>query len=269
MKLFAGVSIALLASALLSCSGVQQEASNHCLATSPIDLGWKTERLVFLGEYHGSNEAPELFLRAVCDGLGRSSGGGIGVALELPKRFNEEYFLRVGASRPEEILEELAADEFWTEFGDGRHSGAMLKLVTRLIELSAGAPGKIRLIAFEQPNLDTSAAQDIVSLGREKGVSRVFVLTGNAHARLTPLPGFNGNHLAGNAAGEGVPVWSVNIVPASGNAWICMPECAAREIPRGGAIPSQPVLTLSSGLGDGAYSATLTIPELTISGPAS
>ncbi len=267
LKPFLGVSIAFLCISLLGCSDRQPEVDNHCAAANAIDLGWTSEKLVFLGEYHGSNEAPRLFLQAVCDGLRRNGNNGVGVALELPKRFNEQYFLKIGKDRAEHLVGQVAADDFWTEFGDGRHSAAMLELVTRLIELSAATPGSIRIIAFEQPELDVSAVKDLLDLANARDVSTVFVLTGNAHARLTPIPGFEGNHLAGNSAGQGVSVWSVNIMPASGDAWICAPECAVREIPVSGPIPSQPQLTPGSGLGDGAYSATLRIPELTLSPP--
>lgn len=219
--------------------------------------------MVVLGEYHGSNEIPELFLQVVCEGLERKGSGSVGVALELPARFNEQYFSRVDQART--LKQEVAADEFWNEFGDGRHSGAMLKLVWKLIDLSSLNDGRLRIVAFEQPDLDVSAAQDLVELATQTDVESVLVLTGSAHARLTPMPGFDGSHLAGNVAQAGVTVWSVSALPASGNAWICMPECGSREIPSGRPVPSSVELSQGSPFGDGAYSATLTVPVLTVS----
>lgn len=259
----------LLTAALLfclaSCAGPVAELTNPCKQTAPLDLGWSAHKYVFVGEYHGSNEAPDLFLRAVCTDLSKEPIGKVGVALELPVSFNDLYFRRLQGERPAQIVEQLSEDPFWDEFGDGRHSRAMLDLVIQLIDLSSTHSAGIEILAFQQPKIDVAAAGDIIELGKGPDVSRVFVLTGNAHARLTPMQGFTGNHLAGNVAAQGEPVWSVNILPASGSAWICAPECGVRAIPANGPVPAAPDLMAATGVGDGAYSATLRIPLLTVS----
>lgn len=263
MKLISALPFLLLATVISGCAGSEPVASDHCKDAADLDIGWTSEKVVVLGEYHGSNEVPELFLQVVCDGLERKGSASVGVALELPTRFNEQYFSRV--DQPAALKNEIAADEFWNEFGDGRHSGAMLKLVWKLIDLSSLTDGRLRIVAFEQPDLDVSAARGLVELAMQPDVGSVLVLTGNAHARLTPMPGFDGSHLAGNVAEAGVTVWSVSALPASGSAWICMPECGAREIPAGRPVPPDVELSQGSPLGDGAYSATLTVPVLTVS----
>jgi hypothetical protein len=164
-----------------------------CSAIPGADQIWKKEsvRWVFVGELHGSNEAPAAFLDLVCDALAK--GKHVTVALERP--MSEQMALQgVLADTDLAAAKVVLLDQpEWKEGMDGRASEAMLRLLISLRELRKDRPD-LAVVAFDAPFTGTSpGARDeamghaLLSVGETKREDVILVLTGNVHAMLSPI----------------------------------------------------------------------------------
>jgi hypothetical protein len=168
-------------------------ASASCSAVPGAGQIWNKQsvRWVFVGELHGSNEAPAAFLDLVCDALAR--GKHVTVALERP--MSEQMALQgvlAGADLASAKTVLLDQPE-WKEGMDGRASEAMLRLLLSLRELRKEHPG-LAVFAFETPFTGTPpGARDeamghaLLSVGEKKRDDVILILTGNVHAMLSPI----------------------------------------------------------------------------------
>lgn len=148
-------------------------------------------RWVFVGELHGSNEAPAAFLDLVCDALAK--GKHVTVALERP--ISEQMALQgVLADTDLAAAKAMLLDQpEWKEGMDGRASEAMLRLLISLREFRKDRPD-LAVVAFDAPFTGTSpGARDeamghaLLSVGVTKREDVILVLTGNVHAMLSPI----------------------------------------------------------------------------------
>jgi hypothetical protein len=153
--------------------------------------GKESVRWVFVGELHGSNEAPAAFLNLVCDALTR--GKHVTVALERP--ISEQMLLQGILADPNLTAAKAAllGQPEWKEGMDGRASEAMLRLLISLRELRKDRSG-LAVVAFDAPFTGTSTgARDeamghaLLSLGETKREDVILILTGNVHAMLSPV----------------------------------------------------------------------------------
>jgi hypothetical protein len=121
-----------------------------CSAIPGADQIWnkKSVRWVFVGELHGSNEAPASFLNLVCDALKR--GKHVTVALERPT--SEQTALEGILADPNLTAAKAALldQPEWKEGMDGRASKAMLGLLISLRELRKDR-SDLAVVAFDAP----------------------------------------------------------------------------------------------------------------------
>ena len=184
----------------LLAMGLAVNAAGALAPCSPIpgaDQIWSKASVhwVFIGELHGSNEAPAVFRDLVCDAI--AQGKHVTVALERPT--SEQSALNniltaKDLSTAQELLLQLPG---WKEGMDGRASEAMLRLLVSLRELRRLQPD-LRVVAFDAPYTGTTpGARDealghaLLSLSTAKPHDLVLILTGNIHAMQAPQFGYD------------------------------------------------------------------------------
>jgi hypothetical protein len=164
-----------------------------CSAIPGADQIWarKSVRWLFVGELHGSNEAPAAFFDLVCDAL--RHGRRVTVALERP--VSEQTALQGLLSRPDLAAATalLLNQPGWKEGMDGRASEAMLRLLISLRGIRQRFP-ELTVVPFDvSPTAESPGARDeamghaLLSLGKSRPSAFILVLTGNFHAMLAPL----------------------------------------------------------------------------------
>jgi hypothetical protein len=183
----------------LCAIGVMVGTAPVFAACSPLpgaDQVWSRPaiRWVFVGELHGSNEAPEAFLDLVCDALAR--GRRVVVALERPT--NEQQLLDaiLDGKDVDAAKHALLAQPGWRDGMDGRASEAMLRLVLALRELRNLYPS-LGVAAFDAPAAggapgarDEAMGHALLALGTSDSRNLVLILTGNVHGMQASLFGY-------------------------------------------------------------------------------
>jgi len=152
-------------------------------------------RWVFVGELHGSNEAPAAFLDLVCDALAR--GRRVTVALERPTSEQPALDGILDGKDVDAAKGALLAQPEWRNGMDGRASGAMLRLLVALRELRNAYPS-LSVAAFDAPVAgDAQGARDeamgnaLLALGKAEPANLILILTGNVHGMEAPLFGYD------------------------------------------------------------------------------
>lgn len=234
--------LGLVAGLLLSLSAVAAppglsavpEAAALVAASAPQD------RIVVLGELHGTNEAPALageLARIQGQATEETPVGGVTLALEIHALEQSRIDAFLDSSGDAAARDALLSSPYWAvspERSDGRRSVAMLALLESVREMrSAGAD--LRVLAFDPGSAggdaNTRNAQmaatlrDAVARDSDR---RFVVLIGNYHARraapanvrglmpgrLPPVPTMA--HLAD------LPMLRVNVTAERGQFWGCM-----------------------------------------------
>jgi len=152
-------------------------------------------RWVFVGELHGSNEAPAAFLDLVCDAL--AGGKSVTVALERPTSEQSALEGMLDGKDVDAAKKELLGLPGWKNGMDGRASGAMLRLLVALRELRDANPN-LSVAAFDAPTAgDAAGARDeamgkaLLALGKAEPANLILILTGNVHGMQAPLFGYD------------------------------------------------------------------------------
>jgi hypothetical protein len=172
---------------LLVSAGLSGAAHAACSPVPGADaLLWKPSvQVVWVGEMHGTSEAPAAFGDLVCDAL--AHGKTVTVGLELARGSQAAIDAMLGTGDLEAAERQLLATPNWHLFFDGRSSRAMLALLAQLRELRRQHPS-LRAIAIENPWENTPSAKEVaVSDGVKSAMKRgpedvLLVLTGNTHA---------------------------------------------------------------------------------------
>lgn len=220
--------------------------------------------IVIIGEFHGSNEIPEFFFDVVCNYKKHFRKTTIVIGLELPQEF-EEIFRRMNSEPKAATVSAIKNSPFWNEFGDGRHSAAMLKLTLALVTTAYESAGKMDLIAFQRPKIDSTGATLILEHAKQTGAKHLLLLMGNFHARKKSLAGGPlYPPLGANLEVSGRKVLSLDIHPGGGEAWVCMPDCGRRTLRTDESISATGII-LIPGFRDGAYDGYYKLPRLTVS----
>jgi hypothetical protein len=152
-------------------------------------------RWLFVGELHGSNEAPAAFLDLVCDAL--AHGRRVTVALERP---TSERAVLNGILVEKDLAaakQTLLAEPDWKNGMDGRASEAMLRLLLALRDLRLSYPD-LAIAAFDAPYSGSSpGARDeamgraLLVLGKAEPRDLILILTGNVHGMQSPQFGYD------------------------------------------------------------------------------
>ena len=240
MRIFDAIAIFSILFFIAGCTITQDKSNSQ---THEINAPWNCEtvagldsiyqkNIVLFGELHGTNEIPKMFGKVACNLISNQSGKIILIGLELPADF-DDAFLKIGKIPEKQIASEIDKMGFWSEMKDGRHSRAMHELTLRLISYANNSRGRVFLIAFERPNIDSNGAAAILSRIKEVHADQTLILVGNNHARMERMP--NGPEyppMGENLSSSGRSIVSLDGRFEAGDAWICIKQCAARPISR-------------------------------------
>ncbi len=248
--LLAGLLFSLSAAAASSGpSGVRE-------AASLVAAGASQERIIVLGEMHGTHEAPALAGELAGLRWRQAHGApdeGVTLALEIHTTEQARIDAFLDSSGDAAAREALLSGPYWAvnpERSDGRRSVALLRLLESVRERRS-AGDDLRVLAFDagsgggdanvrNPRM-AAALREAFMRDPER---RFVVLVGNYHARRAPptrvgglLPGQSPPvptmaHLAD------VPMFVVNVMAARGEFWGCMGgSCQPWSLEDRGAIP--------------------------------
>lgn len=259
--------VAVLGVAVVSACGDRAPAETTSLAALVGD-----ERIVVLGELHGTNEFPAAVGDAA-EEVARSSSG-LTVALEWPRddqSLVDTYLASEGSSGDRAAL---LSSPFWA-FTDGRTSTSMLGLLERLRRLRDGG-GEVHVVLFDigrdlrLPPQELARERDRLMAELLTEVARrdqrpVLVLVGNQHAKKSGNePPSMADHLVRN----GVDVVALNAVHGGGTAWVCTTDgCGERSMP-GRHLADTPFLAIGGDSEGDGYDGVLYVPAITAAPPA-
>jgi len=212
--------------------------SDGCRPVAGSEALWQDDvRYVFVGETHGTAEAPAAFADLVCAALEQ---GPVVVSLEYSVELQPTLDAFMEADTEAEARAILAAYPHGPfVHHDGRGSEAMLDLLLRLramlreaadLSVVASVPNSPRVEGFRQSYSEMDRA---VLWGRQAMAApqaRVLVLVGRVHAEKTRRVG---SPLGLPAAAHIRPeeTLSLTLAHQGGQAWICLDECGAAPIP--------------------------------------
>ena len=222
------------------------------------------QRLILLGEMHGTQQIPKLVGRLVSAYADQGP-----VLLGLEVHHSEQAALRryLASDGGTKARSALRARPFWNVHGvqhDGRRSYDMLDLIEQLRQLRTSGKD-VDILPYDNP-----PDQTVDSQKRDKAMAvrlrhayamlprgRLLVLSGNVHAMLkrpsyapaemqTPM----GVYLRDLAP------YAVNITANSGEHWICMTKC--------GTVAMMPSTQASGRNSDGVYDLEIVLPRFTV-----
>jgi len=262
--------LALLASLLLAdCS---PPPGTDALLARP-------ERVIVVGEGHGTTETPAAFGMIVCQA---AAAGPVTIALEYPD--TAQHALDGYLAEPDDATAQAAlaaSGLFALPMEDGRGSEAMLALlenVRRLkqqgrdVALHAFQPTQRRTPGQSQAWYELNMGYALARAVTHRPNARVFVLVGDFHARKTPYSAIDEAGLPAAGHLPAAETLTLRVASQGGEAWQCQqtgagtPECGVHSGP-GRANPSLRGVYLEP-TPDRAYDGFLALGPTTASPPA-
>lgn len=227
----------LFAAALAASAGAQA-APLPCQPQSLLDAAAIRERVILVGELHGTNEMPAFASGLACSLL--QQGRQVVLSLELPSDVQPEIDRYLASDGGEQARQPL----YDTNFGklrDGRGSVAYMAMMEQVRVLrNAGAPITLAATDAGRSQLpgsrDRVMAENIVELARKNPLAAVVSLSGNLHAAK-----LKGGHAGADYEPLGylltrqMTTHAIVLVHAGGAAWVCMPQCGVHEMGGAGA----------------------------------
>ena len=262
--------IAMLAvAALLSVqAGCAAPAGTDALLERP-------ERVLVVGDWHGTVEIPAAFLGIVCEAANQ---GPVTVALEMPE--TERTLFRNALAAP---TEEAARETFlYGDFGnprstDGRNSVAMLDMMVGFWRLkAAGRDIAIRpfmsvdsvIRGRDQAWWELEMAYGMSRALADRPDARVVVFVGDLHARKKGYERFPDVGLPAAGHLHASDTFTLHTAVQGGESWSCEATCG-RRVNRGRHDAAPEVRGIILGpVQDGAYDGLLAVGPTTASPPA-
>ena len=203
-------------------------------------------RFVFIGETHGTREAPAAFADLVCLA---SRDRRVLAAIELPSLMQADLEAFVSANAGSDAEAALFRHPLWKlPFGDGRTSQAMVEMLLELrrlkssgrdITVTAFQPsGTRRPEGFDQSYYELEMAHLLSQAAQAQPDALVLVLAGNLHSRKSTNALSKGALAAAGHLNSRYTV-SVNMAAQGGDAWACMGDGPPQQSCR--SHPSRPV----------------------------
>lgn len=229
-------------------------------------------RLLMLGEMHGSREVPSLVLATTKRLLDENQA--VVVALEMPERMQSSLTEVMVAEHDEKPRADMLADEFWT-WRDGRSSKAMLALIEGLRDLrQSGAD--VAILPFDAnvtPDMSAEIREKTMATNLRQGFrehqdARFIVLAGNYHARLKKGAPWSADHEFMAYQLRDLKPNALNVTAPIGRVWVCNPECGYYSFGVGRPM-GKPAIELFDALSDAGYSGEVVLPSFSASPPAS
>lgn len=233
----------------------------------------RPEKIIVLGEIHGTTETPAAFLAMVCEA---AKQGPVTVGLEMPETDRPHLDFVMAAPDQASAIQYLRSGDFGDpRRNDGRHSQAMFDMIIGFWRLKAAGHDIV---------LHPFAAHMSVIQGRDQawwelemahGMSRplvarpdarLLILVGGLHARKTVFSRWPEVGLP--AAGHLHPrdTLTLNVAQQGGGSWGCQEECGPHT-----SIATYDAAARGVILGpvqDGAYDGVLALGPVTASPPA-
>lgn len=211
-----------------------------CAPLPGADVLWRDDRrFLFIGETHGTAEAPAAFADLVCLALEQ---GPVTAALEFPTAMQPSLDAFMEAESDEAVRAAILSYPYGPfRFHDGRGSEAMIEMLLRLRALGrdgrdltvvATVPDSPRLPGFGQSYAELDRAAVWVEAARARPEARVLVFVGRVHAEKARRVG---SPIGLPAAAHIRPEDSLSLAVArqGGEAWLCLDECGAAAITPG------------------------------------
>lgn len=208
-----------------------------CAPLAGADGLWRDEtRFIFVGETHGTAEAPAAFAGLVCLALGR---GPVTAALEFPTAMQPTLDAFMAADTDAAARDILLGYPYGPfRFHDGRGSEAMMEMLLRLramrrdgrpLTVAATVPDSPRLAGFGQSYAEQDRAAVWIEAARARPDDRVLVFVGRVHAEKIRRVG---SPIGLPAAAHIRPEDSLSLAVArqGGEAWLCRDDCGAAPI---------------------------------------
>ncbi len=235
----------------------------------------RPEKIIVVGDWHGTVEIPAAFLGIVCEAAQR---GPVTVALEMPET-ERTLFRSAMAARTESAARETF---LYGDFGnprstDGRNSVAMLEMMVGFWRLKANGHDVVihPFMAVESriPNRDQAWWELEMAYGISRALadrpeSRVVVFVGDLHARKTGYARFPDVGLPAAGHLHASDTITLHTAVQGGESWSCEATCGLR-VSRGRHDAGPEVRGIILGpVQDGAYDGVLAVGPTTASPPA-
>ncbi len=262
--------IAALLAASLHAAAL--DAPAKCSLIPGAEALWRDDvRYVFVGETHGTTEAPATFAELVCAALEQ---GPVTVSVEYGEDMQptlDAFMAADSEAKAREVLSAYAYGPFVHH--DGRGSGAMLDLLLRIramakagedVTLVASVPDSPRVEGFSQSyrEMDRAVLWSRQAMARPQ--ARVLALVGRVHAEKTRRVG---SPLGLPAAAHIRPeeTLSLTLAHQGGEAWMCLDDCGAAPVPETDDLTARGVV-LTPQL-NGRFDGVLALGPVTASSP--
>lgn len=262
--------IALLATAALIAS-----SPADCLLPEGTDvLLDQPQRVIVVGEVHGTVEAPAAFLGLVCEAAQR---GPVAIGLEMSEA--DSPLLNNFMASPDEATAVRILQ--YGDFGhakrdDGRHSGAMMNMMVGFWRLRA-AGHDITLHPF-LPLMSRIPLRDQAWRELEMGYAmsralvvrpeaRLLILVGDLHARKTPIAGLPEVGLPAAGHLPATDTLTLHFAQQGGERWGCgQDDCGEQAMTEVYDTDARGFILMP--IKDGAYDGVLAVGRVTASPPA-
>ena len=255
--------------ALFLAAGLAQA----CTPPDGVSQLWeRSERIIVVGESHGTREGPAAFAEIVC---AATEQGPVTVALELPSNMQPSLNAFLAAADATTALEALEGTPFLApRMADGRTSESMLDMLNRIrtlrtegrdVAIHAFQPNASRPRDWPQAWYELDMAANMAAAVYQRPTGRVLALVGNLHARNTAIERLPEVGLPAAAHLPAQDTLTVVIAQQGGEAWNCQEECGphtqgARYDPDARGVILEPYA-------EGAYDAVLALGPSTASPP--
>lgn len=211
-----------------------------CVPIAGLDaLLARPERVIVVGEIHGTAEAPAAVGEMACVAAQVEP---VIVALELEDTLQSTLDAYLSAPDTQSARATLNGSTLLNrKFQDGRSSRAMLELLERLRQLRAEG-SDVSVHAFQPLSLTRGEGLDqswyelnmAFALGQarhRRPGARIIALMGNFHARKTPLHVFPAGGIPATGHLPESETFSLTIAQQGGSAWTCDDdECGAGPV---------------------------------------
>lgn len=261
--------IALLATALIA--GSSPACSSLDGTAALLD---QSQRVIVVGEFHGTVEVPAAFLGVVCEAAQR---GPVTVGLEMSEA-DRPLFDQFMASPDEAAARRVLR---YGDFGradrdDGRHSQAMLDMMLGFWRLRA-AGHDIALHPFV-PLMSRIQQRDQAWRELEMGYAmsralvarpgaRLLILVGDLHARKTPFAPWPEVGLPAAGHLHGTDTLTLHMAQQGGEIWGCDQDGCGQE-KMTGVYDAEARGIILAPISEGAYDGVLAVGPVTASPPA-
>lgn len=225
-----------------------------------------SEGLLVFGEYHGTQEIPQVVAQTVC--AVSASGKTTWLTMEIPddEQPRIDAFLNTGDEAP------LLEGPFWRrDYQDGRSSQGMLGLLREAQRLRA-AGRDVRVLAMDKPSTggnpdedrDTHMAAVVARARTQAPTEPMVLLVGNVHAtRRLKIP----RSLVWRLVKQGVALKTLFMETSGGTGWMCGSSCGPEELGGVDLGPDRRVIESPKAV-DAGYDALMYLGAVTPSPPA-